>query len=279
MAGFRWSMGWAVLVAACGGRVEISPDGDVARGGGSDGAHHPPATGAASSGGSGGLPWDESPLFGPQERPLGRSYAQWLERYWQWHLSLPFTDHPREGGDCTRGQAEDIWFLTTGRNGEVEERQCAIPEGRPIGVLLNSALFYPGPDCFACSSSESSLEVWVAQLPEQMARTADRIRANEAYLEIDGAAQDVDDTYFWEADQPISVAVPATDPYFPCTGPIQQDVCGWKAGTSRPFASLGYLAVLRPPPEGTHVVRLGAMSSDGTWLTDVIYTLEIRVQP
>jgi hypothetical protein len=215
-------------------------------------------------------------FFLPDEFPLGASHEEWLSAYWQWHMSIPFAVHPREGGDCAEGQAGDVWFLTTGHNGSPERRSCSIPSGKAVFLLFNSGLGFPRPDCFACTPERDAPELWVGDASNQLADTWDRLRVNVPFLEIDQVSYDVDPAYYWMAKTPFLIDVPVNDPYFPCSGPITRDVCGWSQGDERPFAAVGHALMLKPLPPGNHVLRLGAKSPTGEWLTDVTYELTVQ---
>jgi len=273
-----------LTLSSCGGKAVFTGEGE--RGaldgdGVASGRDEPPAQGDGDVGIDPGPPSVEEPLlFGPAESPYGESYERWMERYWQWHLSLPLEGHPREGGDCGLGQSTaegDVLFLTTGLNGEQTERVCIIEEGRPLFFVLNSALHFPNADCRVCDADLHGPEAWFSGLEPALDELAGRLEPNSVELEIDGVRQEVGDDYFYEAAEPFYIDVAESDPYFQCTGAFSQDACGWEGGVQRPFTSVGYAVMLRPLPAGSHVIRFGALGSDGLWDTDVTYHLRVGV--
>lgn len=127
----------------------------------------------------------------------------------------------------------------------------------------------------SCGQPSDTLQAWEGPLQDRVEGAVQRLSQYLTYLEIDGETFDVDTDYFWQSSAPFFADVAAQDPYFACAGPIGENVCGWEPGTPRPFASVGYVALLKPLPPGAHVIRLGAKSPDGSWLTDVTYALEV----
>lgn len=216
-------------------------------------------------------------LHWPTESPYGATYSEWLARYWQWHLSLPRQGHPREGGDCRLGQWGDVWFLTTGHSGQVEWRECAIPQGVSVYFVLHSLLLMPRPDCgSSCLASEESPAAWYDALADNLEQAAARIAGSSLLLELEGAQRDIGDDYFWQTNEPFFSDTVADDPYFPCAGPISRGVCGWAAEEPRPFAALAYAVMLRPLPRGEHLIRFGASNEQRDWSTDVNYLLTVE---
>lgn len=224
-------------------------------------------------------PLDEPAYFAPDESPLGTSYQDWLAAYWQWHLSLPRTDHPREGGDCAQGQSSgehDAWFLVTGRNGRTEQRSCTVPADRVIWVIANSTLDFPRADCAFCTEEDDGPEAWFAGVPDVLDELAEHLEPNTPVVELDGEPLPIGERYFFRTEAPFLAEAPTEDPYFSCTGPFSQNACGWQKGSSRPFVSVGYAIMLRPLQRGKHELRVGALSPSGDWKTDLTYLLTIE---
>ena len=66
------------------------------------------------------------------------SYGDWIGRWWQWTMSLPTAQHPRDDytpEKCAAGQNGPVWFLAD-QLGGVEERTCNISSAKSILVPI-----------------------------------------------------------------------------------------------------------------------------------------------
>lgn len=73
--------------------------------------------------------------------PYNATMSDWLERYWNWTLSIPVSEHPRgdmTGKNCGLKQNGPVWFLDPPIEEGRTERlaTCKIPEGKTIFVPL-----------------------------------------------------------------------------------------------------------------------------------------------
>lgn len=96
-------------------------------------------------------------IFLKDDEPYGKSYAEWLGKWWQWHISIPseFNNlesadmslvHPREAYSpekCAWNQDDgNVWYLADGKHLPIEEktkpeiRECFIPSGKAILVQI-----------------------------------------------------------------------------------------------------------------------------------------------
>lgn len=270
--GSRATAGTSGLVLAAGGAFPNEPTE-------SGGAFATTGGTPASSEGSGGSRWLGEPpssiLYEATARPWGRTHQQWLGAFWQWFLSLPRTDHPREGGDCAQGQRGSVWFLTTGHHGAPETRTCTIPAGTSLFIPATSTLQFPLPDCSSCLPSRDNPDAWQDTLPDLVARSIEDLAEERITFELDGELLPVGLDYLWNSDDPFSVLPPEVDPYFTCTGPIGANACGWEVGKPRPISAVGFAVMLAPLPPGKHVLRFGAKASTWSWETDVTYLLDV----
>lgn len=269
----------ALGTPACGGLVEGYPD-DRTLSSQADGSEADMVRDAAAPVGTPGekvTAGESLPYFEESEEPLGVPYPDWLAAYWQWHLSIPKSLHPREGGACAEGQEGEVWFLTTGKNGVVEERVCVIEESTPVFFVFNSGLNFPSPDCSACSQNQRP-EAWFSNVETVLDAYVEQIYPNQTYLELNGAVVDLGRGYYWETAEPFYVNAPQSDPYFACTNAFEAESCGWNAGP-RPFVAVGFAIMLKPLPAGEHVIRYGALSEDGRWVTDVTYRITVLDEP
>lgn len=262
------------LPLACGGLTEgnsSNADPTDARGG----AAGAPQVGDGTPA-SGDSAQEAEWLYDPGDWPLGRSHPQWVAEYWMWHLSLPRTGHPREGGACAQGQDhEEVWFLTTGRDGQEEYRSCTIPRGHSILLLANSRLDFPRVGCQSCDESNLGPSAWRMSVPSSLQNMSEDIQPNSVFASIDGEPLAIDEQFFWMTDEPFAAVAPAHDPYFECTEPLLEETCGWDPGP-REFIAVAYAAMLRPLSQGTHVLRFGSRSPSGDWRTDVTYEIYIE---
>ncbi|TQE39197.1 hypothetical protein Sipo7851_04510 [Streptomyces ipomoeae] len=75
-------------------------------------------------------------------------------RWWTWAASEPEETNAvadPDGGDCTRNQAGDVWFLA-GTFGTQVERSCVVPVGLPLAFPLVNFVGDPA-DCAAFLAS------------------------------------------------------------------------------------------------------------------------------
>ena len=234
------------------------------------------STGDGASSTGGGLGIVEASIFPPDSTPYGASHPEWLARYWQWFLAIPKSIHPREGGACAEGQASDVWFLTTGRNQQIEVRDCVIPAGVPLFIAGTATISFPKPDCWDCvHEAAASPEAWLDAFPDSMLASRSAISPSRISLEIDDVPFPVGDDYLWMSEVPFFADVPEGDPYFDCSGTISENECGWPIGLTRPFGSAGYAIMIHPLSPGSHTIRFGASRQSG-WQTDVTYNLWIE---
>lgn len=71
--------------------------------------------------------------------PYNETYQYWSSQWWQWHISIPSLEHPRENYTperCSLSQNGPVWFLADGPNGKTEERECTIPQMKSIIVQV-----------------------------------------------------------------------------------------------------------------------------------------------
>ena len=69
----------------------------------------------------------------------GKSYPYWASQWWQWHISLPSSEHPRENYTperCSLSQQGPVWFLADGPSKSNENRVCEIPGDKSIIVQV-----------------------------------------------------------------------------------------------------------------------------------------------
>jgi hypothetical protein len=77
-------------------------------------------------------------VYGPNSAPFGIPYKNWLAKWWQWTISIPASQHPRENytdAKCASNQAGPVWFLADQLGGR-EERTCTIPAGKAVLIPI-----------------------------------------------------------------------------------------------------------------------------------------------
>ena len=76
-------------------------------------------------------------------------YGEWIAKWWNWTLSIPKGEHPRDDftpEKCSANQGGPVWFLSDQLGGR-EERTCTIPAGKAILFpLLTGECGYDVPE-------------------------------------------------------------------------------------------------------------------------------------
>jgi hypothetical protein len=89
-------------------------------------------------------------IFTPDDSPYNKTYSDWANEWWQWHLSIPDIKentnlaHPRDSYSpekCSWNQSSGpVWFLPDGKDqpnlSTAEIRECAVPEGKALMVQI-----------------------------------------------------------------------------------------------------------------------------------------------
>jgi hypothetical protein len=77
-------------------------------------------------------------IFSKDASPYGIPYSDWIARWWQWSMSIPVSEHPRDAytqHKCTLNQEGPVWFLPDVLQGR-EERFCNIPASKAILIPI-----------------------------------------------------------------------------------------------------------------------------------------------
>ena len=80
----------------------------------------------------------------PQSHFRGRTYSEWSAAWFQWVMSMPFTQHPlfddiNPGVDCSDGQTGNVWFIGGHLGGKpAVNRSCTIPAGTALFLNITS---------------------------------------------------------------------------------------------------------------------------------------------
>jgi hypothetical protein len=88
-------------------------------------------------------------VFSKDSAPYGAPYGDWIAKWWNWTMSIPKGDHPRDEytpEKCAANQGGPVWFLADHLGGR-EDRTCTIPAGKALLIpLLTGECGYDVPD-------------------------------------------------------------------------------------------------------------------------------------
>lgn len=170
-------------------------------------------------------------VFSKDSAPYGAPYGEWIAKWWNWSLSIPEGEHPRDDftpEKCSANQGGPVWFLADQLGGR-EERTCTIPPGKAILIPL--------------LTGECGYEVPEVKNDEDMRRCA---TAGNEYGVIEATVDGVKlkdlESYRTQSD------------YFNSTI-VENNIYDSPAGTYRAFAE-GYFVFLEPLPAGNHTANL-----------------------
>jgi opacity protein-like surface antigen len=229
-------------------------------------------------------------VLSPASKHLGRTYAQWSAKDWQWELeqpnvsSSPVVD-PNPGTksnpqrvNCRLGQSGKVWFLSgifslTQNNYTVAYRKCSIPAGKylyfPVVDAWQDDLNCPGQPSFTQTGAQLQ-QIVAAEMDDvtSMRVVIDHHRVSglsSTHSRYRVAANGF--SYTLPANNALSQACPG-DP-FPA-GTMPPDPPGAYAD--------GYYIMLAPLSRGVHHLMFAATAS-GPYLTgsaNVHYILHVR---
>jgi hypothetical protein len=175
---------------------------------------------------------DNASTYSEDSSPYGLAYAQWLSRWWNWSMSIPASEHPRENytpQKCGNNQNGPVWFLADQLGGR-EERTCSIPEGKAIFVpLLVGECDYGSP-------------------PENNgndAKTKQCATEGDDYGVVHASLDGIE----------IAKIDRVQSGFFNITKPIADNVYDNAPGTFRAFSD-GYYLILKPLSPGNHTLDL-----------------------
>ena len=197
-------------------------------------------------------------------RPLGQSYGQWAERYWQWALAQPADKSPlvdTTGANCGQGQSGDMFFLGGELGGGTVHRACTVPFGKSIFVPVISLFEMEGfKDRHPITSLRQAL--------------AAQLDAATVFASIDG--QDVirPDTY--RAQSPAFGALMPSPAASNVLG-VDKDECRLRPDGQflcGPLVDDSFALILSPLTPGPHLIHVGGTTTSGV-VFDVSYALQV----
>ncbi len=88
-------------------------------------------------------------IYSPNSFPYDTAYKEWIAKWWQWTMSIPVSDHPRDDyteAKCHMKQEGPVWYLPDKLTGK-EDRTCYIPAGKAILIpILTGECDYSMPE-------------------------------------------------------------------------------------------------------------------------------------
>lgn len=199
---------------------------------------------------------NNSAVYSKDSTPFGVPYKDWIERWWQWDVGIPTSQHPRDnytGEKCTVNQKGSVWFLPDILTGK-EERTCTILEGKAILVPLLTGM---------CDTSEPTSQS-DADL-RQCSTAGDEYGAISATL--DGQKIENLDSYRTATD------------FYNITY-VKDNIFGTPAGTYRAVSD-GFFVFLKPLSVGNHELQIKTSVTNPTtpsynYASEAIYKLKIN---
>lgn len=76
-------------------------------------------------------------VFPPISHPYGKSYPEWVVKWWRWSDSL--TQDPNVIGDGSLNQSGHVWFLGGLTFDHISNRSAVIPSGTALFLALETA--------------------------------------------------------------------------------------------------------------------------------------------
>jgi hypothetical protein len=185
-------------------------------------------------------------VFPPELVVYGMTYGDWAAASWQQLFSLPVSSIPSlTGTNCLIGQENGPVFFAPAALGAPLTISCTIPAGKAIFITLLS------PEC-------STLEPppYNGSNPQELRNCAgghaDGIDPDTLELTVDNKRVVRDFRRFRVQTPSFEFVMPASDNLL--------QLPGVTTGTS---VADGYFVMLRPLPEGQHVIRFGGSFTSG----------------
>jgi hypothetical protein len=196
-------------------------------------------------------------IYSKESSPFGVPYSQWIQRWWQWNIGTPSSDHPRDNytsQKCTNNQNGPVWFLPDILTGK-EERTCTIPAGKAILVPLltgecnndPSQPFMNDDGLRKCALEGDEFGVLNATLDGQQIQNLNQYRTQAGFF---------------------NVTV------------VNDNIFDMTPGTFKGYAD-GFFVFLEPPSPGKHDLRLSTSVLNPTtpsynYAAEVVYHLDIK---
>jgi hypothetical protein len=199
--------------------------------------------------------------FPPGSEPYGLSYREWSAEWWKWLDGIPEDRNPAAdptGAFCAENQnaSGPVWFLA-GTWGSKEVRSCTIPPGKSLLISPIEAI------CTPVDTPGVKTEEDMRQCTKE-----DQDKVNLVSVTVDGF------------EIPRMTDYRFQSPLFNLTLP-ENNVMGVPAQETQGVSD-GYFVMLKPLPQGEHVIRsvgsLTEVTVQGTqnFASDVTYHITIE---
>jgi len=186
----------------------------------------------------------------------GKTYGDWVVSYWQWAMSIPYSDNPwandPTGANAANGQSGPVWFLG-GTLGDSATRNLSVPAGKAIFLPVSQWVF--GATVGDCDPSNPGVLCDVPTLKKAAADAAKAAVLME--VSIDGRMlSDIKDYRVLSPDA-FSVTVPDNNVPMALGLPVS-------GGIYSPQVADGYYMLLAPLASGgLHTITVHVISSLG----------------
>jgi hypothetical protein len=200
----------------------------------------------------------EPKVFSANSSPFGIPFSEWAIKWWQWHISIPKAEHPRENPEstyCPVGNDGPVSFLTHSIQG-ISEQVCNIPAGNAILISVSSG---------ECDSDEIKSGEDAA-----LRKCASEGNEHAAFeVTVDGKSVNIHPTNENRTQTRFfNITIPRDNFY---------EV---NPGTYKAIVD-GYFALLEPLPKGEHTLRVRASVSNPldpsfNFANDAIYHLRVQ---
>ncbi len=191
-------------------------------------------------------------VFPPNSHPFDKSFPEWSAEWWQLTFSLPTSDNPVNGQDCSLGQRGKVWFLAGSFESSPFSRSCSVPEGK--------ALFFPVINRIDINVTDQT----VRDLRAEIAPCLNA--ATNLSAEVDGEYIDNLER-FRVKSVPFEVAVPPNGLF-------------GLEGIYSPVVGDGFYLMLKPLHIGTHIIHVSAqepvVGTCGSATVDGTYTVTVK---
>lgn len=132
-------------------------------------------------------------VYSKDSTPFGIPYGKWIAEWWQWTISIPTQDHPRDNYSpekCAVRQQGPVWFLSDVLSGK-EDRTCTIPSGKAVlAPILTGECGYDVPtikndqDLVKCATAGDEYGVIEGSLDGVNLRNLQQYRVQSGFFNI-----------------------------------------------------------------------------------------------
>ena len=200
----------------------------------------------------------------PQSHFRGRTYSEWSAAWFQWVMSMPFTQHPlfdSPGVDCSEGQTGNVWFISGRLGGTIAvNRSCTIPAGTALFLNITSNGPVDNTGCDPTGTFVQPTTFSIDQLRTFADSNLDSFIDSRGQCEIDGVSLQhlagLDPPYRVQSSV-FSYTIPAFDNLLVLiNGPCYDNPPAADLTVAEAVAD-GVYVMIDPLPVGHHEIRFG----------------------